>query len=199
MKNKIFTSAATIALYCMMMNTESMAQADVQSSKSTKKDKLEQRNSQRNSNPSNDKENLQNQNLDQTYDQKYPHRGGFQNYGGRPLNYRHHGYRGELNNRRFALGYRSNRFNHFHPRINLGFDRPGNNRILGRGQRNQANKFKQKRNEFKNEMKTLKDQIWKDGSMDLNERELLRKKANEFHTAHPRAFNHMKHERLRRI
>jgi len=98
----------------------------------------------------------------------------FQRHGFRSQSFRQHGFRQEQFRGR---GFNQHRFNNLSPQTRRFRSAPGQ---LNKNQRM--------------DIKSLKEQIWKDGSMDLKERDQLRNKTNEFRRSNHPSFRERRGE-----
>ncbi|MBK7608098.1 MAG: hypothetical protein IPI18_13170 [Saprospiraceae bacterium] len=209
MKNKFLNSMALMTLFTLAQYAPMMAQSNDQAGKTAKKDKLEQR-SQNKSDQSNDHTGADR--FGRRGDSTRPHFGGKQSFQGRsfhggdfkgPQNFRDsYMYRQGFKAGRFSQGYHGQRFeNNFQGKGRRGnqWNRPGTggNQFEGRGFQHQGAQGRGMR-QPNPELKALKEQIWKDGVMDLKEKEMLQNKMKSFLSQRPDAMPHKQNEKLQK-
>lgn len=190
MKYKLLNPLVFVALVICVLEVPITAQSTDPSVKSKQNDQLEQRSQIA-------IEEAAPKNKEQADAHTKPHPGGKQSFRGKSFRneeFRRYGYRQfRYNHQGFGPGRFGQPFN------GRGFRSPLNNPRMFRNDPFNRNMYKDRRplqynrgarphvfkSREKAELKTLKDQIWKDGVMDLKERDSLRKKMEAFRSNQP--------------
>ncbi|MEP7324297.1 MAG: hypothetical protein ABI761_20365 [Saprospiraceae bacterium] len=216
MKNKLLNLTMLMVFGLLVFQVPVQAQTEAPAVKSEKKvdksrqsGKLEERN----------QSNAEQEGQDKMYDQRRMHRGGKQNFqrrefqGGRfdHPGFRHFQYnnRGNRHNfygpsfrsrdfRNYGYGGEGFRYRGYDNRGFRGYGRPElrGNDFRARGfNRNQdrAGQFNRKQDPA---MKSLRENIWKDGIMDIKERDMLRNKMKEFRSQNPGQFRQRRNDNI---
>lgn len=189
MKNKLSIPIALLALITWIAQVPLLAQATDPAVQTEQKESLQKR--------SQTSPEAAPGNQNQVNERDRPHRGGKQSFRGRSFQQdgiNHRGFRnfrynhpgntyGGFRNRGYGQQFRSYQFRH----RGFGYDqfRSGRFNQHRPGMRPQHGRNTPFNARQKTELKTLKDQIWKDGVMDLKEKDAIRDKMKSFRSTSP--------------